>query len=757
MKGKMGRKLIALFILLSLLSMSFCLALSSSDELTKVKRGYNWLNANAIKPGSNEIELSISTFALKERLSTNQIKLINKTLLEKSYGNGTCWPGPQENSCDVLVTAIVKFGLDSIGLDTSKATEWLRRHFIPIMISDIKWYLQLTSPNAFTCYLRINDSAVIQNVSFNEAGSIVASSLTECFSEAAAKYWLEINQSCLNKSFEIICDKDVKANFIFASSASGAWFVPGETFELSANVASKLSIPVQYCLAPTNTCNYEASAWMAFALQQVNSSLARSFLLYLLSKASENQKYLPYAFLYALMNSSEYSSNVVALRKPSGLIEAPSSAYNEYYDTGLAGMTGALEGVNLSVTKATLLSNQSAQGFWLASRNNDTIRDTALILAGIWPGFTGYSACELAGYSCVANCSATGGILQAFSCFVGECCNINGIEGACEIRGGNCTTNTTCSANETQVPYACSSGKCCKPLSQSLCVAEINGSVCLPSQKCVAAGSVVPFISSSDSNYCCKGNCTTPTPTKSCAELGGEICDSNAGKSCSQGKWLLNANDTSFCCQQGYCSAALLPCAQQNGIICKPDEECVGGYPVIASDTGNKPSCCTQGGRCVATTCQYSSCAEDEGCSGKSYETSDALKCCEGECLKSCSALGGQTCNANQKCKGELVSASDVTSCCIGQCKEKAGFPFGILIFILLVLGLGVAGFILFKKGKLSKEKIKAAFSGLGKIIKIKKKPRPGTGAQAGMPAAMPPTMPAIPRGMPRPAGPGTK
>ncbi|MEM4318483.1 MAG: hypothetical protein QW244_01470 [Candidatus Pacearchaeota archaeon] len=718
------------------------LILSQTEEITKIKKAYSWLRTEGIEKFNTltEKQASFTIFALKEKLTVDKARLMHKILLEKSYDNGTCWPGPNENDCNALTTAIVKLALDSLSKDTSKASAWLLKNSFSVQTINIKSFLQVIPITAETinCQIKTNTSTGI--VSFSAEGLVnsIDSELTSCF--ASTIYSLQLNQSCLNDIFRITCDKDVKVNFIYKKSEGQEWYVTNKLDFVSAMQEKEIQPLKALCIAKGQVCDYEASLWAAIAFKNSNLSVAKSFLLYLISEASVNEQYLPEAFLYALTNASDYTNQVIKLQRFDGLFVAPNTAYNEYYDTGLAGVMGSLNKLNLTVTKSTLLNNQTREGFWSASNNVDAIRDTALILAGIWPTFTGVSTCEQQGYSCVQNCSAINGALVALSCYTGECCNINSIEGACELKAGNCTDTTTCPSNTTQVPYACSQGKCCKQITKSLCAAEINGTICQPNQKCLVNGTIVPFISSSDSAYCCIGNCISST--KACAEQGGEICDPQQ-KSC-QNKWLF-ASDTSYCCQQGFCADVLLTCQQMGGVICEADQDCKGGYLVTASNTAGKATCCVQGGTCLKKTCEHNKCESDETCNGNSYETSDALKCCEGNCEKPCSSLGGNVCPENYKCKGEVLNSSDTTSCCIGDCVEKKGLPFFIIIILIIVI-IFIILFFLIKKGYISKLK-----------SKFKKKPTaPSVPTLKTMPTLtkttrlaskpMPPTQPIQPR-----------
>jgi hypothetical protein len=325
-----------------------------------------------------------------------------------------------------------------------------------------------------------------------------------------------------------------------------------------------------------------------------------------------------------------------------------------------------------------------------------------MILLAFWPGYQLTSECESEGYACALNCSALGAVAQPYGCYPEsyECCNVTF---NCEMKYGTC--KSSCTGNESQVPYTCSSGICCKDYSKSLCESEIHGVRCNSGQECLnAQNGIIPFIYASDTPYCCKGTCSSGGGD--CSSQGGVICEISQGKTCTNNGYLI-ATDTNSCCQASKCVQGVQTCAQMYGLICQSDEDCKDGVLTEASDTNGMSTCCIQGGLCIPQTCQYQSCAAEEGCSGNMFETSDALRCCDGNCLASCSSQQGTPCNTTLTCKGTLKQAADTNRCCIGTCQKQGAFPWWIIIVIVV---LGVAGllFYLIKTGKIK-------LKGLGK------------------------------------------
>lgn len=749
MASKRGQKeLLSLFIIavavLIICSLcSFVLAQQQSETL-QIKKAYTWLQGKAIGKWQNlNMQQHVFSFlALKEKLTQSQIDASIRSLLQKSQGNGTCWPS---TGCNGFETALAKMALDSVNKDSSKATEWLLNHTITPTALGGNWLLQITQPqeNDLRCLIRYDTTEI--SVEFNKKGIVSSLSSVDCFTNAT--YWLQLNQGCFEKEFNISCNDSFMGNFLFEKppqqGAQKEYYIVTET--LTAQPLGVISLKLlTKCIQSTATdCNYEATLWTAYAFAN-HPDVARVFIPYLVMKASadENKKLLPQAILYKLTSQQNYADEIATLQGTDGLIVAPNTFYNKYHDTGLASMTGSTVNANITKMKEKLLQQQTKTGSNAGSwecPGCDSVRDTAMILLGVWPNYEWRSPCEQEGYNCVVNCSAINGTLVSLDCPEGfECCNATSSFN-CEMKYGTCKASCSASLNETQVSYSCppGTGVCCKNYSISLCVEEIQGQICSSNQECIRQGQIVPFIYSSNSPRCCLGSCTTAS--ESCYDLDGEYCDPNEGKSC-PGDRMLQAADTLYCCQQGYCVQGLQSCSQMYGMICNSDEECKDGTLVEAADTNGQATCCIQGGICIPKTCNYNKCTEEETCvGGTSYETSDAIKCCEGQCIKSCSSMGGTPCNASMNCKGTLQQAADVSRCCIGKCEAKGKFPWLTITIIIVIFGIMALLFWLIKTGKIKFKGKKAA----------EPKLEFGFGAGFGMPQRRLP-----PRGLPPPGMP---
>jgi hypothetical protein len=416
------------------------------------------------------------------------------------------------------------------------------------------------------------------------------------------------------------------------------------------------------------------------------------------------------AFLYNLTQRDDYAVKVASLQGNNDLFLAPEST-DAYYDTSIAFMTKASIRANETHAHDQLLLQQKKDGSWLCDGTKcDSVRDTAMILYSIWPGYEWRTACGLAGFDCVSNCTGLGNSIAEDCADENlDCCNLSY---SCEVKYGSC--RISCLDNETQTSYSCGSGVCCKSLNSAKCGSEIGGQICSGNQKCLNAQNIIiPFIYSGGdpSDMCCKGGiCNTPAQT--CQDSNGAYCDPAEGNTCEQGKWL-QAVDTTFCCQQGFCSQQPQTCFQLRGEICSDSEDCKNG---VLSNASDSLMCCVQGGRCIPKTCEYNSCENNENCVGENgFETSDALVCCNGNCLKSCAALNGTPCDTAAKCTGRLSASSDVTRCCIGKCQAKSSgkFPVKLLIIAVVLVVAIIILIVLIKKARKKKSNSSSDLSSL--------------------------------------------
>ena len=144
-------------------------------------------------------------------------------------------------------------------------------------------------------------------------------------------------------------------------------------------------------------------------------------------------------------------------------------------------------------------------------------------------------------------------------------------------------------------------------------------------------------------------------------------------------------------------------------------------------------------------------CSPNEECDVPLKRALGTDRCCVGTCTPAeatCSQKAGVLCSSNQQCSGNIIAASDATTdrvCCDGSCKKKFSvWPWIILALIIL---LGIAGYISYKKGYLDRyiEKLKNYFK---KPVKPATPYRPPVRPYSSQQQAAPPG----PFGMQRPA-----
>lgn len=696
---KRGRRIVFLFAVILVISL-FIISGVYADEIQQIKKTYSWLENKAIGKwsGLNTEEHIFSLLALEYKMTPSQINTSINNLLSKSFDK-TCFGKntiSREQDCTAFDTAMVKFAFDSLQStqDTDNQSSWLlnkTKIFIP---QNSIWYLQLIQPQSLTICDLDYDGETDEFI-INQDNTIQQISQSKCFG-IAETYWLGLKNEnqCPEKTFNITCNESIQANFLFKKS--NQWYITGQLMNIGAGETGSINLTSQ-CISNQSGCDYEATLWTAYAFSIKNPEITQTFLPYLLMQEPENQGLLPAAFLYKITGREDFADKILGLVGSDGLILANHSVYNEYHDTSLAQITNSDKNANIDKMHMQLLGEQKKESnyyYWLCSNSTcDAIKDTAMLLYGFWNNFQEKSECEQQGYSCPASCDAPGISVPELSCFSGQCCNLN-LASDCKSRQGSCKPG--CFDNETRVDYSCNSGSCCKLTSSSECVSEIHGQLCNSDQNCInSQGNVIDKITSSEGPLCCLGNCSDQR--QDCSDIGGVICNPDEGKTCQDG-FILAIQD--FCCPSDKCILGQLTCDQQGGQKCNEDEECNGGVFVNASDVLGE-TCCISGGACIKSICTASKCLENELCVGGSmYETADALRCCEGTCLKSCQDLGGTPCNSSMKCSGSLENSGDFSDCCIGTCKEKGKFSWTIFLIILIILVLALAAFFLIKKFK---------------------------------------------------------
>ena len=701
----------ALLILIVLLNISFASALI--NETKQIDNAYKWLENSVGNNWQNlntlQHETALLALSYKSVLKNQGLNYLR----QKGWpiGNPVCWGQTavnNENQCKIKETAIASFIYSEFDLDYSKINEWLLNH--SALFKDIQWYLQVDIERGLnaTCNVTYKGGQAIFIINKNKEIEI-GTTPSPCL-RVYESNWLEIDKSCYDKDFKITCSisdatKTYKVGFLYKEDpTSNEWFASDFSYSIESGSYVDVSIKdISICLKdPQGQCNYEANAIAAYTLKQEGNSQYAALMPYLVINAKANINKNSNAWLYLITGNEKYGNNIIGAETAQGFWLI--SGFGQFYDTAVNAYA-LIQNYNGDYSKNEtmqyLLERQNKQGFWQCNEGGcDKIRDTAMLLYVFWP--------------------------QAIAGGVG---NETYVSNACEDVGGFCDFWCDPSLNYIENPtlsYECGNMVCCVDASSLSCSDPlINGQICQQDEQCVG-GTFIATIDSPEALCCYNGTCQAAT--QSCSEQGGFICD-GVNNFCPSG-YELAATDVGG--NEVCCSIQCQSCEEIGGSFCESDEICSG------QSIGD---CCI--GECV----KNANCAELDGeicdesgwtCSGDLIATLDTDKCCVGDCIKSCEDEGGTICFEDEVCEGSEVEASDIGTgeiCCIGECKKKGGFNFGLLIFFLIIIALAIAGYFLYKKGKLQ--------------TLFKKKEKPGPTPNIFKTKPMPPTTPAV-RPMPK-------
>ncbi len=429
-----GFLLLFLILVFLLLQFSLVSAAENDTEQTKVDRAYSCLS-DKVSGKCSSLSLEEKTFSV---LSLNQCK---SELLSDSSNSGECW---SSSSCTVKDTAQAVLALSKKGTNTDKAQNWLlSQNTTP---SEILWYLEIEASEATSCTISYGSSLYTININEEKKIDVDAG---PCLVPAPDNYWLRVSSSCYNEEFKVSCDKSFLTTTLFQKQNSATIHVSEKTSSAAAGGTTTETVDSS-CFADSGSCNYEASLWAALTLDALGKDIS-PYLPYLITLASENQRYLPDAFLYAITNKADYKTSLLSKQKSnSWWMESG----DKFYDTALALYPLTKEtSTQKTNAKTWLLSSQDSNGCW---ENN--LRNTAFILASIWPKtFTGsigepsLQDCEEENYYCASSttaCTTSGGsVLSEFDCpgSLQKCCTVQQKVETCSEQGGEiCSQSERC-------------------------------------------------------------------------------------------------------------------------------------------------------------------------------------------------------------------------------------------------------------------------------------------------------------------------
>lgn len=400
-------------------------------------------------------------------------KLKDKLSAEKK-SNEACWP---KSGCLIKDSSQALLALNRIGENSEEVKKWILSK--TQNAKELTWYLEIDVQNheASECTIRYDKSEAKVKV---KEDMTLEGSVGSCFSIGYGGYWLKIDDKCVDKEFEVSCDKDFITTLVYQKANSATVFVSSETHSSVSLGTTKEKINSK-CFATGTKCDYEGSLWASLALAKIGEDVG-AYIPYLVALSSDNQKYLPSAFLYIVTNGQDVFNELIQNQKQGKYWDVVGSSYNRFYDSALAMLSLAGGGTGqFEATQNYLLSAQTKEGCW----NNNNIRDTGFILYAGWPrdvddrggGGGGGKLCEDENYYCETqdNCIANGGDLKReLECknFREVCCTMRVIEATCDEKKGviclsnqRCTGRTESSADGT----CCLEGACENLPSENLC------------------------------------------------------------------------------------------------------------------------------------------------------------------------------------------------------------------------------------------------------------------------------------------------
>ncbi|MEM3091754.1 MAG: hypothetical protein QXD05_01335 [Candidatus Pacearchaeota archaeon] len=518
MKKRFGVSFFILFISFIFINTNLAIAQQTdiANETQKVDKAYSCLQD---KTNTTEKCSALSTEEkIFSTLATGRCK---KELNDSSTNNGQCWTLSQSDPiCRIKTTAQAILALKNANQQTNSAQNWLFSQ--NKSTTELAWYLQIdnTGGSSATCSVEYN--SLSYQFSINEERKL-SQDAGPCLTRAYDNYWFQISPTCYNFEFKVSCDDNFQTNLIFTKLTNPTRVhVTSQTHGASARGETKEKVE-SYCFAENNICNYEGTLWATLVLKSLNKPVS-PYLPYLITFAEDNPRALPDAFLYFLTRETSYRDSLLMAQIDN---KWWSVSGDKYYDTALA-MYPFLGQPLTQKTNAKnwLLESQGANGCW-----QDHIRNTAFILASIWPktiqtgGTTGgggggpdttqLPSCTSSGYYCVSSGSCTGQVLSSqYSCPVlSECCsNPPTLLSCAELSGSSnniCSPGKICrggrfvNSSDSLNQRCCVGGTCADPSSQTTqntCI--INNGICRPSS-------------------CQKGETTSTTYT---CELSTDVC-----------------------------------------------------------------------------------------------------------------------------------------------------------------------------------------------------------------------------------------
>lgn len=436
----------------------------SGDANTAIDKGYQCLE-NQVK-NKSRLTLEESIFIL---LAIGDKGKALETIKNEESGTH-CWP---KSACTLRETARVALAYNRIGKNTDDIEKWLLARNSSAI--DLSWYLEVDIQNreSSQCTIRYDNRSYSLSI-LNDM--TLSGNLGSCLNIPSPSYWPRISNGCLDKTFEVSCDKDFITTLLYKKTNGETVYVSYDTHSAPALGTTEEKVKSK-CFRTGSSCDYEGSLWAALALEKTGNDV-NEYIPYLAALAEDNIRFFPSAFLYILTGGDDQYSQIIQSQKRGQYWQVGGGTQNYvYYDTSLAML--ALLGssaTELQNAQNYLINIQGRNGCW----NNDNLRDTAFILYSGWPrdvpqsgGGTGVGSvgtdilCGTGGKGYCGNrdaCLESGGIsFLGYQCtkFAEICCSIDVKQQTCTQKSAGkgvvCPSNNRCTGSTEQA----ADGTCC--------------------------------------------------------------------------------------------------------------------------------------------------------------------------------------------------------------------------------------------------------------------------------------------------------
>jgi hypothetical protein len=489
----------------------FCLAINILLALSFISAAGNDTNTSSVS--ANPFDASYN--CLKEQIDSRTYgQMTNEeivfSLLALGYDGGRqsalrqeldkrkdtsndCWPA---GNCNVKETAQVMLAYTHLNRNVDGIKNWLLNQ--TGATTDLTWYLQIETTNRSDCTITY-DNSTPKRVTVSDEKTI-SGSAGACLKSAYNGYWLEIDDACYDKEFQISCNSDFLTSTFYKRKSGSTYYITTTTDSQAPNGISKQKVQ-SLCFKQAGSCNFEASLWATVAVTKKDNSFKDKLLPYLitLSVDSANKKYIPSAFLYRLTTFDEYFADITSSQNTKGYWQL-SDTSKRYYDTALAlfGLAGHTDSEQFAAAKEYLL-DPSVQGTGCWNGNN--LRDTAFIL------YVLDSKIPVSEDTPITKCSDYSD--QGYSCMgPSDCDDINGTA----LPNFFCLSGLTCCSESKPAEKTCAekNGVICnfgEECSSQNMVSASGTSLCCLDGTCQDQAEVNPISACEQASYTCKVSC----------------------------------------------------------------------------------------------------------------------------------------------------------------------------------------------------------------------------------------------------------